>query len=175
MVAQWNDFEQFTFQICRRILQDRRAGYPGVIRLAADRLSCMLGWLKKGECHALLPLAQDIQSKMICVLQHLVDKRVDPYPNRNQGGSNETCDTQLTVAAASLPSPALAVKTYRPYGIIRITDFLVIVSNVILLPEVKILRLKPRLLAEIILHKSKSRHNRGRLFILTIENVFSRR
>src|SRR5947209_9288998 len=50
-------------------------------------------------------------------------------PTTTSGGSNATCVTQFTVAAATrLPLLSAAVRTYRPYGIIRSAVFLALAS-----------------------------------------------
>src|SRR5712692_897479 len=45
-------------------------------------------------------------------------------PKTTRGGAKAAWVTQLTVAAATAPSLPSAVKTYRPYGIIRNAVFL---------------------------------------------------
>src|ERR671936_2183894 len=50
-------------------------------------------------------------------------------PTTTSGGSKATCVTQFTVAAATRPPPlSAAVRTYRPYGIIRSAVFFAFAS-----------------------------------------------
>src|SRR5919204_5198590 len=85
--------------------------------------------LKKVKAIACWPLPSTFSAKALVSLMSGCACESVFTPTTTSGGSKATCVTQFTVAAATRP-PLLsaAVRTYRPYGIIRSAVFFALAS-----------------------------------------------
>src|ERR671937_923607 len=85
--------------------------------------------LKKVKATACWPLPSTFSAKALVSLMSGCACESVFTPTTTSGGSKATCVTQFTVAAATRPPPlSAAVRTYRPYGIIRSAVFFAFAS-----------------------------------------------
>jgi hypothetical protein len=91
--------------------EDRGAGRARTDGLPGDRAGPGLGRLEERERERLLPLPRMFSAKLLVSLMSGWACESTLTPTTTSGGSNATCVTQFTVAAATRPLLSAAVRT----------------------------------------------------------------